>query len=100
MRLARQVPLGRDHAVDPHVEEVLGADRAQHVPAVGAGGDDRGAQPRGADRLQVPQGALVGLDPAGADLLQQQFVLAVAEAVHGAGVRRVVRAAFGEVDAA
>ncbi|GAA3094926.1 hypothetical protein GCM10017687_01670 [Streptomyces echinatus] len=89
MRLARQVPLHGHHAVDAYVEEVLGADgRAgtsrqlalEETIAV------RSPPARTASRyLSVPS---YDLHSAGADLREQQFVLAVAEAVHGAGVRR------------
>src|SRR5690606_13277806 len=97
---AGQSACGGGARVDPDVEEVLGVDRAQDVPAVGAGGDDRGAQAAGTDGPEVAQGAVVRLDAVGADPPQQLDVLAVAEAVHGGGPGRVVGVPLGEVDAA
>ena len=89
----------RDHAVDPGLEQVVDARRDQDVAAVGAGRHDGAAQARVPDGLDVADRALVRLDSLGADHLQQELVLAVAQAVDGRGVGGIIRVALGQLDA-
>lgn len=99
-RFAREPPFGGDDTVDAYVEEGLRSHRAKDVPAVGAGGDDRCPQPVLPDGLDVAQRPVVGLDPVRADHVEEQLVLAVAQAVDGLAVGRVLGSSFGELDAA
>ena len=98
--LAVQVLLGDRHPVHPELEEVGQPGHLEHLPGVGAGGHHGPVQPGLLDRLQVPDRAVVHLDAVLADLLEQQLVLAVAQAVDGLGGRRVVGRALGQGDAA
>jgi hypothetical protein len=72
----------------------------ENLPGVGAGGDHRAAQPGVPGRDQVGPRALEHPHPVPVDRPQQQLVLPVAQAVHGLRVRRVVRRAVGQLDAA
>ena len=74
--------------------------RDQHVAAVRAGRHHGAAQPRVPGRPDVADRARVGLHALVADQLQHELVLAVAQAVDGLGVGRIVVGALGQLDAA
>ena len=88
-----------DHAIDPHLEQVLDAGGDEDVAAVGAGRHHGAAQPRIPGCADIADRALVRLHPLFLDQFQQDHVLAVTQAVDGLGVRGIVGAAFGQFDA-
>ena len=71
--------------------------RLEDVAAVGARGDDRPAQAGVAGGLDVADRARVGVDAVALDQREDEVVLAVAEAVDGLGVGRVVGGAVREL---
>jgi hypothetical protein len=94
-------PLARGHdAIDDLLEQLDDPGRPQDVAAVRARGHDGAAQARVAGGLDVAHRAVVPLDPVVLDEGEHQLVLAVAEAVDGARVGRVLRRAGGQVDPA
>src|SRR5204862_178970 len=98
--LPAQVLRAHGRAVDDHLDVVRETGDVEDLPGVGAGGDHRPAQAGVPGRLQVGPRALEHPHAVLVDLPQQQLVLAVAQAVHGLRVRRVVRVAVRQLDAA
>ena len=89
--LARQVPLLRDHPVDPVVDQVDEPGDLQHHLGVRRRRHHGGRQARVPHGVQVAHGAGVDVDAVGADLLVDELVLAGREAVDRLGVRAVGR---------
>src|SRR5262249_5717259 len=96
--LSAQVLALGDDAIDPRLEQVLDARGREHLLGVGAGRYDGAAQARVPASLDVADRALVYLRRVLAYPPQQDYVLAVAEAVDRFRAGWVVVAAFGQLD--
>ena len=96
--LARQVPLLRDHPVDPVVDQVGEPGDLQHHLGVRRRRHHGGHQARVPHGVQVAHRPGVDVDAVGADLLVDELVLAGRQADDRLGVRPVGRLALRQRD--
>src|SRR5919199_138791 len=78
----QSLPRG-DDTIDADVELVGDASRLEHLAGVGARGHHRALEPGLTYGAEITPGARVDRPATAAEALQQDFVLAVAEAMHG-----------------
>jgi hypothetical protein len=95
-----QVPLGDRGAVDARFQILREAGRLDDRPGVGARRHDGAPQPGVARGLQVAHRTRIRLEVSGAEPVEKDRVLAVAQAVHGERGRRIVGRALGKAYAA
>ena len=99
-RLAPQ-PLAPGHVpVHARLQQVCDPRGLEDLPAVRARRDHSAAQAGVAGGVQVADRARVGVHPVLGDQLQDELVLARAEALHGLGPGRIARGALGQLDSA
>ena len=87
-------------AVEPRVEDVPEAGQRDDLATVLAGRDERGARAQGAHLSHALHGAPEDLDAVRVEPLREVGVLAIAQPDHGGGLRPVLGAALGKLDAA
>src|SRR5215475_6298633 len=87
-------------AVDPDIEEGIKFGGRQNGIAVLTRGDDGGLESETAELMNELNASRVSRDPCLGNGLVDQVVLAVAKPAHRFGLRRVMRASFGELQAA
>ncbi len=85
-------------SVHPLLDEPLETGDVQHLASVGARGHYGDTQSRGRGRLQVAPRPVEHLDAVLFEDLLEHLVLAIAQAVNGLFVARVIRTAVGEFD--
>jgi hypothetical protein len=86
--------------IHPPFEVPAQVGHLQDGGGVGARGHHDAAQPGGAGELDVLHRVRVDLDAVAFDQLQQQLILAVADAPHGLRVGRIVAVAHRQVNTA
>src|SRR5260370_5947749 len=99
-RLAGQSPGVSQVAVDLRIAQAIQSGGSQYLgagPARGHDGHLEGCLP---GRVQVPDGSFVCLNPMRADQVKEELVFAIAEAVDGVGLRRIVLRALRQSDIA
>ncbi len=90
--------LGDRVAVNTPLDELLEARHVQHILGVGARRNDEAAQTGFLSGFEVAPRVVEHLDAVVLDRLDQQLILAIANAIDGVRVRLVVGFPVGEVD--